>query len=585
MKTTQDLKNEIILELLFKNEIQIGELIDYEKFKSIYQDYSYLPEYYFASILGMSYKTFYGIKSGDKFRVLKELDDDVYDKIVEYMNENNIGHSGSKITYDEFFNLLSKVPFLNERSLTKILGIPSSNFDMLKYRKIAKTKTHVRTHTCDITNEEREIINKLIASGLIYPGKGITFDEFEEIQKMVPEMDKMRLIQVLQINYNSLMLSAKENYKVTVLNGEVEDFVKKQREFIINDLITNRSARLKEKIDYDRFCELYRGYEYIRKIVFAELILGISYYQYSTLVGGGNAVILKSRIALTDEMRIYYFNHIIDEFNIDEGAIIDYEFFKDICKTYKDVLTEDDISNILGINKSMMYEFKCNKSRARILNGINAEKMKFIKKYLLEARFYQKEELDKIVSEYNLTIDDFIFYIQSCGQGGFKSGRKTMQRTIGDYLESLEKNKGLFIGKTYMDSEFYTRQYCKIKNTLKYIVYGKGVKIDVLEDIVQDLMIYVYENCGDLYYNFGDSDIFYRKLYSRVKKLLIQYLREKKYLVGNFNGDNMASYNDEIRSKRYLEEFNNNIEDEIIDEVDDGQPGELYKNLNLYNAC
>ena len=516
MLTTIDLKNKIILELLFSGKISVGQCIDYDIFKSLHSNYPYFSESYFASILDISYTTFRGCKQKyNNAIVLKSLPLSLFDEIISQLMENKVIHYNQKISYSQFLDILKYVPFLNENTLANLLEIPTSRFQHLKY---GQCKTTIILKKYDISEQEELIVSQLINDRIIYPGMQITYDYFKKIYELFPDMGEYRLAYILEINRSTFSNMKAGSIKPIVLKGRVNSFIKGQKEEIVDFLINFRGARLKECIDKKRFMELYQGFEYISEVNFAQMILGINYNTFKSLKSDNKkATILKNKMELTDKIRKNLFYNILDTFHLNEGDSISYEDFFNIENLYKETLTKDEICKILGIEGVQFSNLKYNGAKVRVINGVTREKMNFIAPFFSESRFYSKEEIESIIQEYGITCHELIVHLIN----------KRRFFITDDYMDALEKNNGLFIGKAMLNHDFFTEEYVNIKRQLKYIWYSLfsfGIKKEK-DDVFQDLLLYIYQNCGDLYYNFSNSEVFFNKMKNRVKKYIVgQYI-------------------------------------------------------------
>lgn len=511
MVTTKELKNNIVLELLLANKIYIEEKIDYTKFALLYSNYNYLSEPYFAKIIGINYSSWMGLKAGKSYAiVLKNIDINLVDKILEDLIARKIVDYNEQITYQQFLDILSQVPFLGENTLANLLGIKTGRFQVWKHNRGGKTVNILPRHI--ISANDEQIINELLSQSIIYPGMHITYDEFKLIHNLYPDIEERHFARILEIENPFNM--KKRNQKAIVLKSRISDFLNNQKNDIINFLIRVRNAKLNEKIDYKRFLELYSGFEYMTPSEFAEIILGIKYNTYRSMKSDGkNAIILKNGIELTDEMREIYFFSILDTFNLKEGERIDYKTFTNITELYKDSLTIGEIASILGIEDGMYNNMKYHNKCPRIMNGVTREKMYFINQYFKENRFYSKKEIYNILEQFSLTIHDFIIHIIK-NRTFFDSK---------DYMEALEKNNGLYIGRCGIDQNFFSENYEYLAKHLKnvwYCIPSIDVKND-RDDMIQEVLIYIYETCGDLYKNFGNSEMFYKKIKSRANKRIL----------------------------------------------------------------
>lgn len=568
MLTTIDLKNKIILELLFSKKCCLEESIDYKKFKLLHSNYYYLPEIYFASVLGIRYANFQTCKKGSNNIIFKEVDLSLFDETIEKLIREEIIHYNQSLTYLQFLKILSYVPFFSENILAALLGITVTSFQNLKYGRSQTTKILKRYN---ISEKEEFIVQQLIQNKVVYPGMQLTYEKFKEIHKFFPDINERRFAYMLEIKKDAYYSLKDGRIKPFILKSRVIAFVKEQKEYIINFLINFRNAKLNESIDKNRFLELYSGFEYIDEVNFAQIILGINYGSFSAL-NHSNALIFKNRIELTDSIRENFFHNILEQFNLKEGDLIDYATFCDILNIYKDILNEFELCTIIGIEGGQFSGLKYNGIKARVINGVTREKINFMRKNFVENRFYSKEEIYSIIQEYGITIQDFIIHIINNRQFFL----------VDDYMSALENNNGLFIGKTTIDLDFFNNEYNNIKKQLEYIWFSL-IFNDIQEkkdDIFQELLLYIYQNCGDLYYNFGNSKIFFQRVKKRAKKYIIKLLIN---LNTKFQEVSLWAYEDKMALDHNInfKDSKVDIENEVIYDE------EIYEQLliMLENGC
>lgn len=557
--TVLELKNKIILELLTKNLISIGEAIDYEKFKFLYSFYNYLPEFYFAKILEINYANYNsGLRyQKTKVTILKNFDCTIFKKeILNYLINNNIVTYNMEISYLDFIKILSLFPFLNEESLACILETRISRIQDLKFKKNAKAI--ILKKSFNLSAEEDAIVENLINSQLICPGQQINYELFKELHAMYPEIKECRFAYMLEITASSFSRMKNKNYHPKILKSKIDEFIKKQKQNIINDLIINKNAFVSEKINYKRFCEFYKGYEYISEENFAYYILGIKYNNFISLkFDNKNAIIFKNSIKWTDEQYTNIFFSILNTFNLKEGDMIDYDIFLAIYQIYSNYLTESKLAEILGINENRFYSLKYNNKNVRIVNGVTLQKIYFIHPRFSESRFYSKEEINNISKEYGISNEDIIIHIIN----------RRRYFDVKDYVECLDNNNGLFIGKSKMTDTFFKEQYDNIIRYTKIIIYRLGImykKHISKADMTQEILLYIFNNCGDLEYNFGKTDTFFYKMSSRVQKYIFGKLKNLEKTDVTLCSYMAISENIPIDKTNVLCDNSVNVEDEAI---------------------
>lgn len=569
MFTTSELKNQIILELLFSNFVQLEEKIDYEKFQFLHQHFSYLSESFFASILGIKYINFRTFKKGyHKVVILRGIKADLFHEIKEELLQKGIIRYNQTITYEEFLNIQKQVPFLSENMLANILEISISRLQNLRVHNGLTTKILKRF---EISEEEEAIVTDLINQNLLYPGMQMTHEIFKKIHSFFPHIKEYRFAYILEMKPGIFCSMKRGVVKPIVLKSRIIPFVEKQKNDIITFLINSRNAKLNEVINFKRFKELYLGFEYISDVTFAKLILGINYNSFKSLkFNHKKATMLRARVELSDQACQNLFKDILKTFQLVEGDPIDYTTFNNIINHYKSYLSEADISYILGIEQGQFYSLKYSGTKARVINGITRTKINFMKKHFSENRFYSKEEIYKYLEEYGISFEDFVIHIINNRQFFITD----------DYVIALEQNNGLYIGKTSIDPEFFNQEYQNIQRELHYIWYLL-LNIDIekeKDDIFQELMIYIYQNCGDLYYNFKNSEPFFRKMKNRAKKYIIGKLIDSKQSVPH-KTISLSTFEATKPIDRYqeFEDSSINVEQEVVDSISDEES--LYEQL------
>ncbi len=264
-------------------------------------------------------------------------------------------------------------------------------------------------------------------------------------------------------------------------------------------------------------------------------------------------------------------------FNLKEGSFINYEIFSLILNYYKDSLTESNICSILGIDECRFHNIKYNDGKTKIFNGVTKDKIMFMKKNFLETRFYSKKEIVKSLDEYEVSIDDFIIHIVN---------NSTFTKTD-DYLSALQKNNGLFIGKNpvTVDEDFFIKHYDNLFNISKYIIFSiiNLCYIENEAETIQDILIYIYQKCGDLYYNFGDSRTFFTKVIGRARKYIYgRLVDESRYK----NGAKVLllshlDYSIPLENRSCFKDQNVNIEEEVINSLEQNEDLIYEKMLTL----
>lgn len=117
-------------------EIEAGQSVDYKEFLRLYNPYRELvKEIEFAEIIGITYNSYYSIKTKNKrAKVLKERKPEEIKRIKEKIDRDLI--SGEPINYYQFLEMYE--PYkekLTEEEFAKVLGIRYANYTTMKYNR------------------------------------------------------------------------------------------------------------------------------------------------------------------------------------------------------------------------------------------------------------------------------------------------------------------------------------------------------------------------------------------------------------------------------------------------------------------
>lgn len=511
--TNSELKNEIIMELLFSGKVRLNQEIEYEQFLQLYSNYTYLPETFFATILG-SIQSFLQMKQNlCKMIILKDFDiysHELKEKIINELLQHGIISYNMKINYDDFLKILNHYSFLDENALATILDINTWTLQRIKYDK--SMNTFVLRKKYFLTEIEEQQVNDLIDKRIIYPGMQINYEFFQSLKLYFGKISNNRLAYILEISSSMLHFLKEGLESPIILKSRKESFILSQRDDIIHQLIDERGAYKLEKINKDRFFELYKGFEFISETDFAFYILGIKYNTFRSLKSDSkNAIILKHIYLFDDYEKERIYKEILETFHLTDGAFITYDKFIEISNNYSDI-DDDMLCSILGISWLNFRSMKYNNKKVGIYNGVIKEKMYFIKKHFLEDRFYSKEELEQILHDYNVTLENFICY--------FINNRRYFYPN--DYMEAFNTNGGLYIGKFSCSNEFIENSYDIISKKLKPLICRLERRNFLFqrEDILQQCMLYLYKNCGDLERNFSFTPKLFDKIIQRIEKMI-----------------------------------------------------------------
>ena len=130
------------------------------------------------------------------------------------------------------------------------------------------------------------------------------------------------------------------------------DYLEQEKEQIIEKLLSENKVKPGQSIDYTYFLELYEPYrDGMSEQDFAG-ILGISNASYTHIKNKETrARVLKDRLVkLSEEKKKEIIEQLISRNKIKPGQLIDYEEFLKLYESYKELMSEHDFAEILGIS-------------------------------------------------------------------------------------------------------------------------------------------------------------------------------------------------------------------------------------------
>ena len=287
-------REQLIKELLDKKLIKIGESINYTRFKQIHSNgYSHISEYDFAEMIGINSGNFNNVKNkGQNAIILKELIPMQEEKIAKEISEDLLKklEAGQKINYEQFCGLReSYCAIYGDISEAKFGRILELNDDALYNLRRGKEITIFRSKF-----SSEAIIQSLIQEGITVPGDKITYSKFsemyEEARKKHPGINhfsQYAFAKLLGIRKSTFTKFKSTSINLQILKNHMTKKKKtyvvadEERTLIIEELINTKNAKPYEFCDYQRFLELYQGYENISEYNFAYM-LDISSSSFST---------------------------------------------------------------------------------------------------------------------------------------------------------------------------------------------------------------------------------------------------------------------------------------------------------------
>ena len=420
-----------------------------------------------------------------------------------------------------------------------------------------------------------EIIKEIVDAGY-KPGQLINYDELRELSKKYGRGLKETYFaqNILGITYSSYMSCKNSEQRVRILKTQEKILTEEERQKIKQEII-EAGYKPGQLITYEEIRELAKRFgRELKEIDFAQNILGITYGNFRACkIRRTRVKILKTQEKiLTDEEKEEIIQKII-EAGYKPSQSINYDELKELSRIFGKGLKEVDFAqNILGVSFSNYNNCKYNRTKVRIKDGIKIGKAKdIIALYTVIPKFYSKEDIEIICKEYNITIDDFITYVYI---QNFYDNKP--------FINALEKNGGLWIGKVRMSKDYVQKHIETIEKIVTEIAKSLCKKYRInqrIEDYKQDMILYIIESMGDLERNLGNSneifDIISKKIMRKYKGEILQSLKishkcQGMYRMGRIGKNDTEfeiQYPDE--SINIIKEIEQKLETENIDSNQD----------------
>lgn len=525
------LANKIEEDLFGNKKIEFGQRINYEIFCQFYKMYSYLSEARFGRFLELNDDDLYRLRKGKEVIVYRSKFNS--EKMVQILITEGLVNPGDKIDYSQFLNIYRiatqthpSLTHFTQYAFAKLLEIRKSTFSKfkasgstIKLQILKSLAPKDKKWASIISDEERmNIVKSLIASKGAKSYEFCDYQRFKELHCGYEQYSEYNFALILDVSKSSFS-SMKKGKKARILKDCLD------KEKILSELIVTGRLQIGEEINYQKFSELYRDYEYLGIFLFADII-EVSEGNIERLRSdrGATTVVLKSRIQeikQQDSLKNYrdkakeYIETLFQTNKIHIGKEIQYDEFQEI---YADCnyISEHEFAALLGISYFKYQNMKFTGSKTYIHDYHVLESVNLIGT-IEKPKFYSKEEIDDICTKYEITVEDFIRYII------YKGNNKI---DITEYLNVLDSHNGLYIGKTKMSNEYFERIYNIFITPISRLIGVMCKKYNVvrnMEDYKSEAILYIMENCGDIEKNFFDcknQEIVVNMLVARIRLLL-----------------------------------------------------------------
>ena len=441
---------------------------------------------------------------------------------------------GDKINYSQFSNIYAiatlahpSLSHFTQYAFAKLLEIRKSTFSKfkapgstIKLQILQSLAPRDKKWSSIISDEERMIIVKeLIASKGAKSYESCNYQRFKELHCGYEQYSEYNFALILDVSKSGFS-SMKRGKEARILKDCLD------KEEILSEILANGKLQIGEDIDWQKFSEVYKDYEYLGIFLFADII-EVSEGNIERLRSNKEATttVLKSRvqeIRQSDNSRNYkakakeYVDTLFQTSKIHVGQAIQYDEFKEIYAPCN-YITEYEFAALLGISYFRYQNMKFMGTKTYIHDYHVIESVNLIGK-IENPKFYSKEEIDGICTKYGITEKDFIRYII------YKGNTKT---DITAYLDAINNHNGLFIGTAKMSNQYFEKIYDTFITPINRLIGALCKRYNVvrnMEDYKSEAILYIIENCGDIEKNFfdlKDQEIILRMLIARIRLLLL----------------------------------------------------------------
>lgn len=462
--------------------------ITYDTFTSIYKDFSHMVEEktFAKEIFDINEDFFYRFKKG-KYKARVFTDKNVFFSYYgELYDELYKLYSKESVNYKRFLELYEfHAPFLSETDFALCLGL---NFS--KYRSIKKCRNKgangngYQTKLFVFPKADFSSINtqKLEEE---YRNKSINYPEFKDIYEKygtkLSEENFARLLGISISTFNNFRL--KDNINLNILKKKLSP--EETRKIIAECRERGLTRRF---ITVEEFYYYYEPYKESININDFGFAIGITSKKIARIKSGVKTM------ALDFEYDIEYKKMIKNDLIYMHYHSINYEQFMSLYSNYSTYISETEFAHLLGISLNRFYYIKKNLSERALIDFYKPER-KIIKHQLSDSKFYTYEELKNLADMVDLDLFSLLllYFGDDLSEIAYK------------YYCALEKNKGLFLGSTSLQSSERSEEiltFCH-NNARAACLINRCAYL--IEDIEEEMINFIYENCGSYRINFGDE--------------------------------------------------------------------------------
>ncbi len=578
----QKQREQVEKDLIGNKKVEPGERIDYQKFCNLHEDYSYIPEPVFARFLELTYDAVYNMKKDIPAIVFKSKYSE--EEMVEKIIEEKLVTPGEKLNYIQFLErseLIKKhhpaTRHFSEYAMAKLLGVRKGNFGSCKRHNtnIIILKQYIkRKKNYKVSEEERnQVVEELIKNKNARPYQYCDYERFLELYSGYEEKySEKTFYEMLDLSYRDFYQIKNKKDKKRILR----DCFSKEK--VVEELLQSGKVTAGEEISLDKFNELHNEFNYFDRKLFAE-ILEITEGERENLEGRYTQKVQilrsklpKKRILSGQEIKNEEKNQALKMLGelFQKGVIqynqrIDYIEFKKLYSYLgKTRIPEHELAEMLGIPYFQYQNMRHMGKKIRIKNYKTLESIRIMG--TLEKRFYSKEEIEEMLNKHNISLEEFMENVILKW-----IPEENIERYIELYSDTLERHKGIYIGKGRMSNSYFEMLYPRIEPAIYklvgYICKSRG-RLHVVEDCKSEALMYILERCGDIEQNFSDIDdgeTAIRMILARAK-WVIHYKALEEYRVNKkITSENRFYRRGNIRD--YIEDKKDTVEKVVIEKI------------------
>lgn len=571
----EKMASEISADLLKK--LEPGQRINHEQFCSLRESYCAIygdiSEARFGRILEMNHDALCNLRKGKEIPIFKSKFSS--DAIIEMLIQEKIATPGDKIDYSKFCEMYEearkKYPSINHFSqyaFAKLLGIRKSTFSNFKTNpvnlQILKSYMPKKKKAYVVSDEERKlIVETLISTKNAKPYEFCDYQRFLELYQGYENISEYNFAYMLDMSSTSFSRVKNSGQKARILKDCLD------KEQIVAELVASGKIQIGQKIDYTKFSELFREYEYLGVFLFADIIeVSESNIERLRTNPGSTTIALKSKIEKEEQKISYndlkeqakaYVGKLFETGKIHISQEIDYRGFQEIYSPCS-YISENEFATLLGISGLRYQNMRYSGTKTYIHDYKVTEAVKIIGD-IEKNRYYSKEEIEDICNKYGITKEDFIIYFVYRGSFRYNINLKA-------YVDVLERHNQIYIGRTRMSNEYFERIYPLFLEPVKRLVgitCKKYKMLSYMEDFESEAIMYILKNCGDIEKNFSDykdNQTLINMIICRLKIFLHEKIIDQLKISNKFRS--ASHFYEKIKSKTDISSDSYNTEEKAV---------------------